>query len=76
MRGVPSRSPAEGSVAPLVWCLPHRVVAPRQEPKIPRSYTRIFRLDGTLVAAGLAGGSGERLAATVGSYADFVGRMR
>ena len=21
----------------LVWCLPHRVVAPRQEPKIPRS---------------------------------------
>ena len=29
-----------------------------------------------LVAAGLAGGSGERLAATVGSYADFVGRMR
>ena len=32
----------------LVWCLPHRVVAPRQEPKIPRSYTRIFRLDGTL----------------------------
>ena len=32
----------------LVWSLPHRVVAPRQEPKIPRSYTRIFRLDGAL----------------------------
>ncbi len=37
-----------GSQILLVWCLPHRVVAPRQEPKIPRSYTRIFRLDGTL----------------------------
>ena len=32
----------------LVWSLPHGVVAPCQEPKIPRSYTRIFRLDGTL----------------------------
>ena len=32
----------------LAWGLPHRVVAPRQEPKIPRSYTRIFGLDGTL----------------------------
>ena len=31
-----------------MWSLPHRVVAPRQEPKIPRSYTRIFGLDGTL----------------------------
>ena len=38
----------------LVWGLPHRVVAPRQEPKIPRSYTRIFRLDGTLGAGGEA----------------------
>ena len=37
----------------LVWGLPHRVVAPRQEPKIPRSYTRIFRLDGTLAADAL-----------------------
>ena len=34
----------------LVWGLPHRVVAPCQELKIPRSYTRIFRLDGTLAA--------------------------
>ncbi len=36
----------------LVWGLPQRVVAPRQEPKIPRSYTRIFGLDGTLVDFG------------------------
>ena len=35
----------------LVWGLPHGVVAPRQEPKIPRSYTRIFRLDGALGCA-------------------------
>ena len=34
----------------LVWGLPHGVVAPRQEPKIPRSYTRIFRRDGTLAS--------------------------
>ena len=34
----------------LVWGLPHGVVAPRQEPKIPRSYTRIFRLDGALAS--------------------------
>ena len=33
-----------------MWGLPHRVVAPRLEPKIPRSYTRIFRLDGTLAS--------------------------
>ena len=50
MRGVPPRAPRlKAPLLLLVWCLPHRVVAPRQEPKIPRSYTRIFRLDGTLV---------------------------
>ena len=49
MRGVPPRAPRlKAPLLLLVWCLPHRVVAPRQEPKIPRSYTRIFRLDGTL----------------------------
>ena len=32
-----------------MWGLPHGVVAPRQEPKIPRSYTRILRLDEALV---------------------------
>ena len=49
-RGVPPRAPPlKAPLLLLVWGLPHRVVAPRQEPKIPRSYTRIFRLDGTLV---------------------------
>ena len=38
----------------LVWGLPHRVVAPCQEPKISRSYTRIFRLDETLVSCGIS----------------------
>ena len=33
-------------------------------------------LHGELVAAGLAGGSGDRLADNVRTYADFVGRMR
>ena len=53
-KGAPSRSPAEGSVALPCGGLPHRVVAPRQEPRIPRRYTRISGLDGTL-APGSAG---------------------
>ena len=49
MRGVPPRAPLlKAPLLLLVWGLPHGVVAPRQEPKIPRSYTRIFRLDGAL----------------------------
>ena len=47
-RGIPSRSLLKAPLLLLVWGLPHRAVAPRQEPKIPRSYTRIFGLDGTL----------------------------
>ncbi len=50
LRGVPPRAPRLKAPLLLVVCdLPHRVVAPCQEPKIPRSYTRIFRLDGALV---------------------------
>ncbi len=47
-RGIPSRSLLKAPLLLLVWGLPHRAVAPRQEPKVPRSYTRIFGLDGTL----------------------------
>ena len=54
MRGVPPRAPRlKAPLLLLVWGLPHGVVAPRQEPKIPRSYTRIFRRDGTLGVAPL-----------------------
>ena len=51
LRGVPPRAPRLKAPLLLLVCgLPHGVVAPRQEPKIPRSYTRIFRLDGALAA--------------------------
>ena len=50
LRGVSPRAPRlKAPLLLLVWGLPHRVVAPCQEPKIPRSYTPIFGLDGTLV---------------------------
>ena len=51
LRGVSPRAPRlKAPLLLLVWGLPHRVVAPRQEPKIPRSYARIFGLDGTLMS--------------------------
>ena len=58
-RGIPSRSPAEGSVAPP--CVGPATRRRRASPgtKIPRSYTRIFRLDGALV-----GGTAARCGST------------
>ena len=53
MRGVTPRAPRLRAPLLLVWGLPHRVVAPCQEPKIPRSYTRIFRRDRASGAQGL-----------------------
>ena len=51
LRGGSPRAPRlKAPLLLLAWGLPHRVVAPCQEPKIPRSYTRIFGLDGTLAA--------------------------
>ena len=52
-RAIPSGSPAEGSVAPPCVGPCHRASSRlAREPKIPRSYTRIFRLAGALVELG------------------------